>query len=44
MRIKITQETIFGTVTKFFDDRTEAMEWVRISLANRVPCQIEFSR
>jgi hypothetical protein len=44
MRIKITQETIFGTVTKWFDNHADAMKWIEISLANRVPCFVETSQ
>lgn len=41
MRIKVTSETILGTFIKWFDNYTDAMKYVELSLANRVPCYVE---
>jgi len=38
---KVTSETVFGTIIREFDKFEDAMEWVRISVSNRVECCIE---
>lgn len=37
MQIKITQETVFGTITKTFDNMVSALEWMKISMENDLP-------
>ncbi len=39
--IVINPDTIFGVITKTFDNYKDAMIWVETCLANRVKCVIE---
>ena len=42
MKIIVTNpDTIFGEITKHFDNQYAAMDWVKVCLANHVKCVIE---